>query len=150
MNECHIQAIRFIVQCRPLGYRVARNHAWNEVQKDYRAWRDRCCEAANLAGIQTPLFSSAKAPIDVSCIAYYDKGIHADPGNTHKGLIDALFRGALGGDKFVSGSFAAPRYDKEHPRLEVFLRGWPVLRYPELAMEITTCQGNITYTATKR
>ncbi len=127
------RAIRIVVPGEPKGYRVARNRGWSKEQRVYRIWRDSVCEAFKKAGVSCPTFADYAYPLFVHTRAFYSSRCHCDPGNTNKGLIDAIFYGSKGtNDKYVGGCYDAPLYDKENPRTEVELRGWILKKYPEL------------------
>lgn len=118
------QAIRFIVPGEPLGYRTAGRYGHNKVSVRVHAWNDAIRDAATSIGVSTPLFCDKAYPVIVDIRAYYSSRLHCDPGNTHKGLIDALFYKSTSGDKYTGGAFDLPYYDKENPRTLVELRGW--------------------------
>jgi len=66
------------------------------------------------------LVATEKAPIYIHTEAWYGTGTHCDPENTHKLAKDALFYKTPKGfhaDKFTTGSYAGPLYDKFKPRL---------------------------------
>ena len=118
------RAIRITIPGEPLGYNTALR-SWNRKSVSVRKWYVKVCEYFNKAGVSTPLFADDVYPVHIHVTAYYGSARHCDPGNTHKGLIDALFYKSVGpGDKFVGGSFDVPLYDAENPRTEVEMRGW--------------------------
>lgn len=125
-------ALRFIVFGEPKGYR-ATGGKWNKVTRATLNWYADCVRACESFGVECPLFADKNYPIFIHTRAYYSKGVHCDPGNTHKGLIDALFYKSVGpGDKFVGGSFDGPLYDVSNPRVEVEIRGWVLRKYTDL------------------
>lgn len=76
-----------------------------------------------MQGVKLPLFATALEPVWIHTCAWFRNGVHADPSNVQKGLVDALFyaaRSARGSaDKHTGGSFESPRYDADSPRVEV-------------------------------
>lgn len=57
----------------------------------------------------------------VQTVAFFRNGTHADPENVHKLLKDSLFYKVKRGDKYTGGIYADPIYDKENPRVEVWV-----------------------------
>ncbi len=127
-------ALRFIVYGDPKGYLTTHTRAtWTKAIKRYRDWRSDVCDSARDIGIPTPLYCAESYPIWIGTCAYYQSSVHCDPGNTHKGAIDALFYGTIGpGDKFASGSFDSPLYDKKNPRTLIEIRGHLLRRHANL------------------
>lgn len=69
-----------------------------------------------------PLEATKDRPLRIETVSYFRNGRHPDPENVHKGIVDALFRWSLGGDRHVGGTFRPPLYDKDNPRVEVLVR----------------------------
>ena len=104
------------------------------VQKRHRAWKDH----ARLY-IDAKLRSEGwnGSPIDSKGVklttqAYFENKVHFDSLNVQKGMEDVLVwregqssKGTffLKEDKFMSGAYMAPKYDKKNPRLIVILEG---------------------------
>ena len=102
---------------------------WTRLKR-YRQWQAHIQECAVLAGMPLPLRPTKKEPIYVVVVAYFASGTHCDVGNTFKSVVDALcyvspkeqrLGAKRGSDKYVGGMFMAPRYDKELPRVEVYV-----------------------------
>lgn len=97
--------------------------------KRYLAWREHVCLFAGLAGVQTPMVVTKDKPIYVYTEALFRSGVHADPENVNKAIRDALayvpkgYSAILkrGSDKWMGGADALPQYDKENPRVEVYI-----------------------------
>jgi hypothetical protein len=79
---------------------------------------------AKQAGLQLPLEASKTTPVFIHVASYFENGRHADPENCAKGLRDALFYRAEGGDKHCGGSHFCPLYDPIYPRSEVTVEFW--------------------------
>lgn len=119
----------FTIYGDPQGYyaQAGRNiHAMGKKHKEraekYRDWQ--CCVRAfaTVAKIKLPLKATKEQPLDIRTVSYFASGVHCDPGNVQKGVVDALFYGGSG-DKYTGGSFPPPLYDKENPRIEVTITG---------------------------
>lgn len=81
---------------------------------------------ARIQEVVLPLVATKDRPLDIRTAAYFKNGVHPDPENVHKGIVDALFysqdRKVKGsGDKHTGGRFFSPKYDKNNPRVEVWI-----------------------------
>lgn len=70
-----------------------------------------------------PRYRFAKTcPLRIQTRAFFENGVHSDPENVHKGIVDALFynpdKKRRGSDKHTGGQFEPPLYDKANPRVE--------------------------------
>lgn len=74
------------------------------------------------ARMPLPLESPKDQPLMIFTRCYFRDGRHPDPENVHKGIKDALFYKAKDGDKHTGGFYLPPLYDKENPRVDVFIR----------------------------
>lgn len=59
--------------------------------------------------------------IQIDTVAYFASGVHNDPENVRKSIVDAI---CAGGDKWAFGAHDFPRYDTQHPRVEVTVTVW--------------------------
>ena len=132
---------KFVVSGIPRGF-VAVN--WkgfvpDSVKKrvaDYKDFRDRVVVAARQARLCTPVEADSQYIVHVETTAYFKNGVHSDPENVHKGLVDSLFYGTNGlGDKWTGGWFAAPLYDREKPRVEVTIECFSPGRYKKEVLD---------------
>ena len=71
-----------------------------------------------------PLEASKSNPVFIHTAAYFSKGNHCDPENNRKGILDAIFYKAKGGDKHCGGSHFCPLYDQICPRVEITVEFW--------------------------
>ncbi len=94
---------------------------------EYYAYRDKVRMLAFHAGIIPPLHADKEHPIYINTFATFGSGVHADPENVRKGIVDALFYGTSrvtmkqASDKFVGGIAMHPVYgDEPNVRIDVF------------------------------
>jgi Holliday junction resolvase RusA-like endonuclease len=118
--------VSFVIPGKPVGYyaQAARSkYAMSPDQRkrseQYRTYCEKVRLYAMQAGFTLPLMSTKEKPISIGVECFFPNGVHADPGNIQKGVCDALFKNAVGGDKHTGGWFEPPRYDAERPRVEV-------------------------------
>jgi len=78
--------------------------------------------AKHKAKMPIPLESPRDQPLMIFTRCYFKDGRHPDPENVHKGIKDALFYKAKDGDKHTGGHYLPPLYDKQNPRVDVFIR----------------------------
>jgi hypothetical protein len=124
----HSRCIPFDVPGRPIGYYAMGAHPnWTRM-KEYHKFRDRVRMFANAAGLETPLRCTKEKPVIICTQAFFENGTHCDPENIRKGITDALFYTPKGSplrkgssDKYCFGAFDQPRYDKESPRVMVWV-----------------------------
>lgn len=101
---------RFTVTGRAVGYYTSGARPnWTRL-KSYRSYKERVQWTASAAGIRLPLEATEVAPLIISTRLFCSSRVHHDPENVHKGIVDALFYGAKGGDKHVGGSFRPATY----------------------------------------
>lgn len=109
----------FTVPGRPVGYYAQGKFPnWKRKIKyeDYKRNVQRCMMAAGVKD----LFATKERPLWIHTTAYFPNGVHPDPGNVQKGIVDAMFWGQSSSrDKYTGGSFAPPLYDTDNPRVEV-------------------------------
>lgn len=128
----------FEVPGQPVGY-YTRGKApnWKRYNK-YVAFKQKVQEHAKTAGVALPLVATRGQPLFISTHSVFKNGVHSDPENVHKGVVDALFydkdrkrKGA--GDKYTGGFFDPPRYDKLRPMVLVRIETHPaeLLHMPE-------------------
>ena len=108
----------------------------------YQDWKRHVQECAALAGLEMPLRPTKALPLYLVTIAYFETGVHPDPSNAWEGICDALCyvspaEQALGvkrgSDKFCGGAFLSPRYDREAPRVEVWIMDEAEFSHAQLA-----------------
>lgn len=97
-------------------------------KKRYERWKRDVQECAVLAGLELPLRATADRPLYVVTEAFFADGVHCDPENAHKGVVDALcYVSPLerklgvkkGSDKYIGGMFFVGQYDSETPHIRV-------------------------------
>lgn len=121
---------RFIVEGPPVGYYSEGKIPNRRRRSAYRLYKAQIQEVAAVVGLRLPLRASRQHPLWIETVAYFANGVHADPENVHKGVKDALFwqpkipgvKRKGGGDKYTGGSYAPPKYDAEHPRVEILIK----------------------------
>lgn len=116
----------FVVPGKPQGYYAQGAHPNWDRFKQYNEYKKKVCLIARAAGIELPLHSTAERPLFIAVFPFFASGVHCDPGNVQKGVVDALFwspKGSLkkGSDKHTAGYFPWPAYDKHNPRVIVDL-----------------------------
>ena len=101
-------------------YTSGKTPNWGRLKR-YHNWKDHVKatvtrELANY-GIELPAVSNSyKTRVQLNIHTYFFNGVHNDPENVRKGIVDALFPD---GDKWVYGYHSYPMYDRENPRVEV-------------------------------
>ena len=125
---------RFIVPFQPVGYYASGKVPNWKRMKAYHAYKELVQLHASAAGLLLPLMATKDDPLFISTCAYFRNGIHCDPGNVQKGIVDALFWTPRGkkskgsGDKYTGGMFEVPKYDRLYPRVVVHVsrtgKGW--------------------------
>lgn len=118
--------VTFTVPGRPIGYyAVGAQPNWKRM-KDYHGYRDIVRALAAQNGLVTPLRCSKDSIVIICTTAYFEDGVHCDPENVRKGIVDALFYTPKGSplrkgssDKYCCGAFAEPMYDADNPRVEI-------------------------------
>lgn len=105
-----LKTITFVVPGHAVGYYTqgARPN-WQRL-KAYHAYKEAVQIVARVAGVRLPLSATEAAPLLISTQLFCVKRVHHDPENVHKGIVDALFYGAAGGDKHVGGRFEPAVY----------------------------------------
>ena len=116
----------FTVDGKPVGYYAIGKHPNRDQMKAYHAYNKMVCVYARAAGITLPLIATKDAPLHIATEAWFYNGVHPDPENMHKGIKDALFWAPKGtprngGDKYTGGAYLPPRYDKDNPRVKVWI-----------------------------
>lgn len=137
---------RFVVPGPPVGYiATTKRGKWTKEYLKYAQYAKTVRMLAKASGLPIPLVATKERPLIIKTIAYFKNGVHCDPGNVQKGIVDALFydeeKAALakmarkagrkprkgrgtgkGDDKHTGGAFPPPRYDKENPRVVVIIK----------------------------
>lgn len=67
-----------------------------------------------------PVPGTKTAQVRIDVFPVFANGVHPDPENVRKGIVDALYYDR-GGDKYVWGLTGFARYDPDNPRVEVFI-----------------------------
>ena len=113
----------FTITERPQGYYARGSRPNGKRLKQYMQWRDTVRGYAMLALLRLPLRASKNVPLVIVTRSYFENGVHPDPENVHKGVVDALFYAKPKGsaDKYTGGQFSPPLYDPERPRVEVWV-----------------------------
>lgn len=116
---------RFVVWGAPGGYYTqGKRPNWTRMRA-YIAYKNLVQSTAMAHGVKLPLVATRDRPLKIHTVAYFQNGVHPDPENVRKGIVDALFyaRGQPkgSGDKHVGGSHEPPLYDKTAPRVEVII-----------------------------
>lgn len=117
----------FMIKGPPVGYYTSgAKPNWTR-QNKYRDYKKLVQACAADFGFSLPLVATKDDPLVIETRAYFVNGVHPDPENVHKGIVDALFydpdRKKKGsGDKYTGGVFHPPLYDKEEPRVIVAVR----------------------------
>lgn len=119
--------MKFMIYGHPQGYYAQAARSKYRMSKDqkaralrYRGWQEivRFCAMQN--GIALPLIATKARMLIINTFAYFENGVHADPENVRKGIVDALFLDRTPGgtsDKYVGGFHAPPIYDAHNPRV---------------------------------
>jgi hypothetical protein len=105
-------------------YSLGKKPNWTRMKK-YHAWKKAVQLVARSQGIHLPLTASKEQPLSITTRAYFRNGVHPDPENVHKGVVDAMFydprKERRGSDKYTGGCFQPPMYDPDNPRVEVWI-----------------------------
>jgi hypothetical protein len=135
-------AFQFIVPGHPQGYYAC---AGRSIWKMSPAQRKRAmeyhgyCEKVRLYALQSqlqiPPTATKDNPVFVSTKAYFQNGVHCDPGNVNKGVIDALFYSKIRkgtSDKYVGSIYYPPYYSSALPRVivDVIFGDWEDWLWP--------------------
>lgn len=121
----------FTVFGPPVGYTIQLGRfRFNKRKVKYIEYKKLIQEKCPFA---LPLVATKERPVHIETNSFFVNGIHPDPENVHKGVKDALFYVAKGksskdgkkvkgsGDKYTGGMYHPPAYDKENPRVEIFI-----------------------------
>lgn len=93
-------------------YTQGKQPNWTRM-KEYHAWKDHVRKAAALGVPEC----GASRPVRLDVWCYFGSGVHPDPENVRKGIVDALFPN---GDKWVFGYHHHPLYsDAPHVLVEI-------------------------------
>ena len=115
----------FVIHSDPVGYySQGAKPNWKRM-KTYHAWKKAVQLTAKSQGVRLPLRASKDRPVHITTRAFFRNGVHPDPENVHKGIVDAMFydprKERRGSDKHTGGFFQPPLYDSKHPRVEVWI-----------------------------
>jgi len=94
-------------------YTTGSNPNWSR-KKEYEAWKDHVRERT----LSVPR-ATAACPVRLDVWCYFGSGVHADPENVRKGIVDALFPD---GDKWVYGYHHSPLYS-DAPHVLIHMSG---------------------------
>ena len=111
-------SVSFTVPGKPVGYTIIMGKFYGgKRKKEYLEYKKlvQLVIPATLRGIT----ASRDKPVTVTTKAFFINGTHPDPENVHKGIKDALFYEAKGGDKYTGGSYSPPLYHKANPHVDV-------------------------------
>ena len=114
---------KIVIVGDPVGYYAqGKSPNWTRLNA-YICWKAMVQKAAMMQGVKLPLAASREWPLWIHTSAWFRTSVHADPENIRKGISDALFYAGKGergsADKYTGGSFEAPLYDPDNPRVEV-------------------------------
>lgn len=113
-----MQSVTFVVPGKPVGYLIIAGKFYGGPRKtaylNYKKLVQTLCPPE-----LRDILATRERPVHVQTTSYFENGTHPDPENVHKGVKDALFYQKKGGDKYTSGQYAHPLYDKVNPRCEV-------------------------------
>ena len=120
---------KFEVPGDPRGYTTT-THRDKGRSSRYKKYKEYCRlvrEYAAMAGVPIPLTADKDNQLMIKTFAYFRNGVHCDPENVRKGVVDAIFYDPLNktksnGDKWTAGFFCGPRYDAEEPRVVVIIK----------------------------
>lgn len=123
--------VRFTIPGPPVGYVTnnGRNYFNSKRKRAYLEYKKLVQQYAPEGTL--PMVATKEKPLHIETRAFFFNGVHPDPENVHKGVKDALFwkpkaKGSKGGstglaDKYTGGNYFPPLYDKNAPRVEVFV-----------------------------
>lgn len=117
--------VSFVVYGQPRGFQSGAGK-WNKRTALSRRYYDMVVDRAESLGLKVPLYAEEAYPVFLFTTCYFDTHQHCDPDNAHKGIKDALFYKAKGGDKYTYGAYDPPLYDRPNPRCIIYLGGWMV------------------------
>lgn len=119
-------AVRFTIPGPPVGYYAQGRWPNRQREQKYIQFKRAVQRGAMAAGIRLPLTATAEEQLFIQVWPFFASGVHADPGNVQKGVVDALFwtpvvarRGSA--DKHTGGLFPPPLYDRQNPRTEIVI-----------------------------
>ena len=116
---------KIVVVGDPVGYYVQGGRPNWKRMRAYVEWKEHVQKSAMMCGVKLPLTASREWPLWIHTSSWFRNGVHADPENIRKGISDALFYAGKGekgsADKYTGGSFGAPLYDPDNPRVEVHI-----------------------------
>lgn len=108
----------FTVSGPPVGFIAQWDKRGWTTRSRYRDFAEAVRLQAAIAGLRS-VVATRDRPLVVHTRAFFANGTHPDPENVHKAVVDALFYGAKGRDKYTGGAYSPPRYDRSVPRVEV-------------------------------
>lgn len=83
--------------------------------QEYLDWKAHVQMQARLQRLTLPRATQGQ-PVRVDVVGHFEGGVHCDPENLRKGIVDALWPA---GDRWVYGYHHHPLYDAENPRAVV-------------------------------
>ena len=110
----------FEIPGAPLGFIAGWDKKSWAKRRQYMVWTKGIRTIAMAAGWRFPAATRAE-PLAIHTRAFFRNGVHPDPENVHKAVADALMYKLKCADKYTSGGYASPLYDKENPRTEVVI-----------------------------
>lgn len=119
----------FIVPGKPHGYYACGGRsiwkmspAQRKRTQEYHGYSEKVRIYALQAGLTLPPQATKLNPVFISTKAFFENGVHCDPGNVNKGIIDALFYAKTNkgsADKYTGGIYYPPYYSSLQPRVIV-------------------------------
>lgn len=113
-----MQSVSFTIPGKPVGYTIIAGKFYGGKRKTQYLNYKKLVQAL-LPPTLRGLTATRERPVLILTQAYFENGTHPDPENVHKGIKDAIFYKAEGGDKYTGGTYWAPHYDKQNPRVVV-------------------------------
>ena len=107
----------FVVEGPPVGFIAAGSNKWSKRTSKVWLYADKVRKAYT----GEPLLATKEQPFFFFTRCFFRNGTHPDPENVHKLVKDALFHKVRLGDKYTGGAYLPPLYDKENPRVEIFV-----------------------------
>ena len=115
MNE-----VRFEIPGKPVAFIAAWDKQDWKKKRAYMEWVQFVRICARRAGFDAEPATKAM-PICIHTRCWFKNGVHPDPENVHKAVVDALMYELKNRDKYTGGAFPAPLYDPLNPRVEIVI-----------------------------
>ncbi len=115
-----VESVTFTIPGKSVGYYAQGVRPnWTRL-REYRAYKTAVQWEAKAAGLPLPLHATEETPLYIETRLFCSTRVHHDPENCHKGIVDALFYGAKGGDKHIGGHFHPAAYgDRDEVEVQI-------------------------------